>query len=109
MLTKREQFFYDNAGFSFGPNQTREEGHIESARELARAEEWAQSEGIRFIWEHDEIGYHSAQVDGEPFETCEGCSLVLDGDIKTSLWCILDATPVCKRLVEAELAQEVMP
>lgn len=76
---------------------------------MAQAEEWALSENIHYIWEHDEIGYHSAQVDGEPFETCEGCSLVLDGDIKASLWTIVDATPEDKRVVEAELAQEVMP
>jgi hypothetical protein len=54
MLTKQEQFFYDNAGFSWDDKlETREQGHIRSAREYAAAETWAVQQGYSFDCEPD--------------------------------------------------------
>jgi len=47
-MTKQEQFFYDNAGYSVAKGETTEQGHKRSARELAKAEVWAVVNGYSF-------------------------------------------------------------
>lgn len=53
-MTKQEQFFYDNAGFSYDPKtETQEQGKERCARELAAAETWACQEGLNYQVEPD--------------------------------------------------------
>lgn len=58
ITTDRVMFFYENAGWSYDPEtQTPDEGHWETARHLAKAEEWAHENGIEFLWVPDEDGF----------------------------------------------------
>lgn len=53
-MTKQEQFFYDNAGYSYNSNtETAEQGHERCAKELANAESWAVLDGYTFRIEPD--------------------------------------------------------
>lgn len=53
-MNKVEQFFYDNAGYSYDPaTETPEQGREKSAILLASAERWAQETGYDFIWDID--------------------------------------------------------
>lgn len=47
-MTKHEQFFYNNAGYSVKQGESTEQGHKRSARELAKAEVWAVITGYSF-------------------------------------------------------------
>lgn len=47
-MTKQQQFFYDNAGFSVAPGETEEQGKQRCAVELATAETWAVENGLYF-------------------------------------------------------------
>jgi len=61
-LTEQEQFFYDNAGYSYMPaRETEEEGRVRCARELARAEDCLKA-GPYYIQITD---------DPEPWDGCE--------------------------------------
>ena len=111
-LTDAEQFFYDNAGYSYGPDETPEQGRKRCARELADAEQWAQLVGAEFRWSDDwEITSHVGEFpdayDHEP-DTCEVCDLHVNGQWRQSLGCIDDATDDYRRVIEAELASEAM-
>jgi len=111
-LTDAEQFFYDHAGYSHGPDETPGQGRERCARELAQAEQWAQLVGAEFQWEDDwSIISHVAEFDADDHEpdTCESCSLVVTGVWRASLGCIDDATDDYRRVIEAELASEAMP
>jgi hypothetical protein len=108
-LTADEQFFYDNAGWSYGPDETPEEGRERNARELALAEAWAKAEGVEFIWEDDAWVDHQSDarhLDEAVPETCEVCTARL-GEHVESLGCIDDATDDYRRVVEADLAAEL--
>jgi hypothetical protein len=111
-----EEFFYQHAGFSYdSKTQTADEGRRETARALAAAEAWGQQIGLEFSWEddwslgtsHAEFYSEDAYPEGEP-ETCETCLAILNGDVVASLSCIDGATDEYRRVVEAELAAEVM-
>lgn len=53
-MTKAEQFFHDNAGFSYDPKtETPEQGKRNTARALARAEAYAKKAGWQFEVEPD--------------------------------------------------------
>jgi hypothetical protein len=117
-LTENEQFFYDHAGYGFNPSngETAEDGKIRGARALALAEATAEAKGITFRWEDDwEIGSHkeffgpdSAYDDHEP-DTCEQCDAIdASGEVLASLGCVDDAGKDYRRVVEAELAAEVL-
>lgn len=47
-MTKQQQFFYDNAGYSVAPGETTEQGRERCAVALATAETWAVQEGLHF-------------------------------------------------------------
>ncbi len=123
------QFFYRNAGFSYNPKmQTKQQGHWASARSLAQAEAWAQSQGLIAVWQFDVIADASFVEDWTEEEQTEwnakdhealGCILYRPcpdhgTDCKhaehlQSLWGIFDPTEEYKRVIEAELALETMP
>lgn len=102
----------DHAGFSVQADETTEQGRMRCARGLAQAEMWARKNGMTFEWEDDwEIGSHVREYDGyerEP-DTCETCiASDADGKVVASLGCVDDATAEYRRVVEAELASEVL-
>lgn len=112
-----EQFYYDNAGYSYNPaTETAEEGRVHDARQLAMAERFAAFVGIRYEWQDDwEIGNHAEYFcadaypdnDGNP-ETCEMVSMWNAGELVGSLGCVDDAGSIYRRVVEAELASEYL-
>jgi len=92
-MTRQEQFFYDNAGYSFNPaTETPEQGKRRCAAELAKAEQDALNEGWRCRWGRDDDG--------------EYCEMWTSGGtwLLESLSGIEDPTPEYRRVVEAELA-----
>lgn len=105
-----EDFFYEYAGWGYDPRtETPEEGRRRSAAELARAERWAREYGVTFVWSDDWDGDHSYLEYGQSVETCEFVlALDLDNEVLTSLGCVDDATDDYRRVVQAELAQEIM-
>ena len=117
-LTEQEQFFYIHAGYSYSAPETADEGHERSARQYAAAETWAREQGYEFRWMDDwMVGDHVAEFDcysedGQGPETCEACLMVdpkRPGKVLASLGCIDDATSAYRRVVESELAWEIMP
>lgn len=112
-LSEQEEFFYEHAGYSWNPaTQREEEGRQETAKALAAAEVAANELGVEFVWESDwDVGSH-VEYYGESYrtepETCESCCAWLRGDLVASLGCIDDASPEYVRVVEAELALEVL-
>ena len=53
-LSDAETFFFKNAGYSYKPSeQTKEQGRVECAKALAKAEDEAREHGIEFVWEQD--------------------------------------------------------
>lgn len=109
-MTTNQQFFMQHAGWSYDPSaETPDEGRARSALELAQAESWAAVAGVEFTWEDDWTCDHVAEFDCYDVEptTCEGCIASVNGDHKASLWCIDDATPEYRRVIQAELAYEI--
>lgn len=114
-MTKAEQFFFDNAGYSVAQGETQEQGHERSAKQLAQAEAWAGENGYYFAVESDADADESF-MDDEPQEyqdewrgTAWWCAMY-DSDDK-----LVDSLGGCfghsdyKRVVKAELALEAMP
>ena len=114
---KAVAFFFEHAGTAYRPDsETELQGRIRGAMDYARAEAKAQRRGITFEWADDwEIGNHkayhgddSAYSDGEP-ETCEWVRMLdANGDVIGSLGCVDDASAEYRRVIEAELADEVV-
>lgn len=110
-LTKAEKFFFDNAGYSWTPGaETEEQGHEQAAKQLAKAEQWACAEGMRYQWGFD--GFDSSEwSDDEPACPTWQCAM-FNGDICAA--CLggidieNDADPYM-RVIEAQLALEAMP
>lgn len=70
-MNLREKFFYNHAGFSYDPKtETPEQGRARCAKLLAKAEEFAIEESIRFEWMPDDeicaACMHCAVLDAEP-------------------------------------------
>ena len=128
ILTHQEQFFYDNAGYSYDPaTQSQEQGRIECARLLADAETEAFNRSYWFIWDTDSDSRSADWIDADEdgganrdpwitwqcaiVEHVEGCGqprtlaslggidFGRDGDPSTSDY---------SRVVQAELAAEVI-
>lgn len=56
--TPAEEFFYENAGYSYDPRvETREKGRRRCAVALARAEAWAREQEVDVVWEADWEGW----------------------------------------------------
>lgn len=119
-LNAVEQFFYDNAGYSYDPaKETQEEGRRKCAVLLASAEQWAHESGYTFSWDYD--SYDSSEwidddEDGgkncDPWQTLACCMIDEKGNVVQSLYNIdfgRDGQPwgnPHRRVVEAELASE---
>ena len=105
-LTKQQKFFYDHAGYSYdAKTQTAEDGKIECAKSLAAAETWANDNDVTYEWREDSNPDMSGIEDAREVL---GCLLFQDGVILTSLWGIADPDHYYRRVVEAELALDVM-
>ena len=54
-LTQDQQFFYDNAGYSYpvGEEENKEQHRVSHAVSLAAGEAWARQEGYAFDWTID--------------------------------------------------------
>ena len=113
-----QEFFFTHAGFSYDPKrETKDVGRWRCSVALAEAEDVARRAGANFDWEDDwSLGVSHAEFysdeaypsnDGEP-DSCESCTLVLDGEVLASLGCIDGADSDYRRVVEAELALEVI-
>lgn len=73
---------------------------------LARAEEWAENEGVKVRWEYDQYADLSWLEPGETVNEVLGCIVSHDG-YNASLWGICDPGPDYQRIIEAELADEL--
>lgn len=103
-MTKLEQFFFDNAGFSFDPKtETKEQGMERGAVELAKAMHFALDQNWTFEWGTDEDG-HECDED----HSVEYCQLNDGNILLQSLSGICGATVDYRRVVEAELALQAM-
>ena len=108
-------FFYENAGYCHGPNETAEQGRKRCARRLAKAEQWlAAQPGHTIEWVIDQ-DYNPRDYDcGDMPDIGWGC-IVAIGDDRESLWGITfdgDGEPwgnAYARVVVAEMALELMP
>lgn len=110
-MTKQEQFFYDHAGFGYDPAiETVEQGKRRSAREMARAENWARYWSFVFIIEPDQdvddswMDNETAEYQAEWRGQAWWCQMVAaDGSVVQSLsGCYGDSD--YERVVKAELA-----
>lgn len=100
------EFFHEYAGWSYRPGvETPEQGRRKGAVALARAERWAADSGITFGWQWD----HDVAQDTEyEVECLYAVALDTDARVLASLGGITDPTPEYRRVVEAELALEVL-
>lgn len=115
-LSKAEQFFFDNAGYSYDPRtQTKAEGKTKSAIAMASAELEAAQSGISFRWEEDGTINSSEFSSKRPYYTLWCCvARSQDGETSTAL-CGIDfgrgkepwGSPY-RRVVEAELSMELL-
>jgi hypothetical protein len=117
-LTTQQAFFFEHAGWSYDPKtETSIEGRTRCAIELAAAETWAAENGVEFEERPD--ADDCADGDIEPSEIKERIGIIAwlpdeDGEVrKTSeragLWGIVNADGNYKRVVRAELADELRP
>jgi hypothetical protein len=114
-MTPQVQFFYDNAGYSYGVKETQEVGHIRCARLLARAEDYARDSCYYLTWEPDEcIGCGCGETEQCPCccgdsHMCE-CALLhdKDGSVIAALGSICNADGTYRRVIAAELTLEAM-
>lgn len=111
-LTPDQQFFYNQAGYSYDPKtQTKEEGKRECAIALAEAEFIAKARNVRFEWRKDDITSEDFS-DEKPFYRLWYCIARFNGDVISSLGGIdfgRNKSPFgepYKRVVEAELCLE---
>jgi hypothetical protein len=110
-LTRAEAFFYQNAGFSQG-NESVQEAIVRCAKELARAEAWAQEVNVIYRWEDDDEPAEYQDETGEWYSSpAVVCLAKLHGEVIASLGGIIEsknnrqAQDYC-RIVQAELAEE---
>lgn len=117
VIKQAVQFFYTYAGYSYDPKtQTPEQGRMQTARALAKAERDAASQGIRFGWEPDVEGCIGCDcglpeckcASGEPHEVLVCLAYNTEGKVIASLGAICEPTREYRRVVEAELALEAI-
>lgn len=114
-LTDREQFFYDNAGYSYDPaTETASSGRTRNAILLAQAESVLLREKWDVTWDIDPDADTEPSdnyfVSGAPHWMCE----VKTSDGRTANLCSIDLghgkypeSEPYARVVEAELASEI--
>jgi hypothetical protein len=105
-------FFFTNAGFSYGKNETVEQGRLRCAKALAKAETEAAEMGLSFRWQLDGMTNREWTDDGEETQTWE-CSVLLNGKIYASLCGVDFGTGEpwgsdYARVVQAELSIEAL-
>ena len=112
-MDKVEAFFYEHAGYSYGPGETPEQGRERCAKALAAAERRASEEGWSFQWEVDQHSDSSDWCDEQPAYSVWDCvARDVAGEVRASLGAIdfgCDGEPwddPYRRVVEAELALE---
>jgi hypothetical protein len=104
-------FFFKNAGYSYGPGETPEQGRRRGAIALAKAEQEATARGWHVKWEEDPEGWDSLG-DIDPDDVRELLSAVLydsEGNVLGSLGSIVNPDRNYGRVIEAELALEALP
>jgi hypothetical protein len=105
-LTPEEKFFYDHAGFSFNPKtETEEQGKVNCAKQRVKAVKYAEDHGWNYEWHADQNGCECE--DGADHEV-EYCILFDHGTVIESVGGVCNATAEYRRVVEADLALEVM-
>lgn len=116
------KFFYEHAGYSYGPGETPEQGRVRCAESLAAAEQRAKDRGYTFEWEVDPDIDSSEFSDEGPAWPLYGCIMKdADGTVRGSLWAIdlgrdaeywsgqrFSDEPYV-RVVQAEIASEEIP
>lgn len=109
------EFFMEHAGYGYDPKtETPELGKLRGARALADAERAARKQGFYWVWLRDweecsgcDCGECPCATK-EPHETL-GCILKNEfGEILASLWSICEPSREYRRVIEAELALEVL-
>jgi hypothetical protein len=100
--TTAEQFFYEHAGYSVKRDEeTHEQGHDRSARELATAEAWAEERGYWFDVQPDD--------DIETTTTDEQVKRIIAGETVYLIVLMYDPDEVCQVLSGIEVASENDP
>jgi len=113
-LTAAERFFYDHAGYSYGPNETAQQGRIRCAQALAKAEQVAVNLGWEYEWEWNQDADLSWMTEEERQQEHEvlWCRIPDPENSRyslASLFCgITDPDAKYRRVIEAELASEVL-
>jgi hypothetical protein len=109
------RFFFSHAGYSWNPQtETPTQGRWRTARDLTRAEGYANANDWTFEWSDDwACGSHVREYGSESYpeepSTCETCLLRdAEGNVLESLGCIDDASAEYRRVVQAELASEAL-
>lgn len=116
-LTKQEQFFYDNGGFSFDPaKETALQGHIRCAKELAIAENWLRDADDIHVDISPDSDADESFMENEPEEykakwSGKAWYVRLYSDANPCLASLSSCYGDSKyeRVVTAELALEIMP
>lgn len=103
-------FFAKHAGYSYTPGkESRAQGRLRGARELARAEREAKSRKWHVRWQHDHEPYELGEGETKaPKEVLNAVLLDKDRKPLESLCGIADPSHEYKRVVEAELALEAL-
>lgn len=122
-LEERGAFMFEHAGYSYGPDETPEEGRRRCALELAAIDEKLRAAidvgTARIRWETDQDPDLS-WADAETLEKIDGGTWTVDGciletacpacgswDVRASLWGIVGPSDdPYREVVAAELAQE---
>jgi hypothetical protein len=111
-MTTNEQFFYDNGGYNYDPvKETREQGRIRCAIELAAAERWMQEQGLTRSVVPDDCPDLSWMSEEDRADVCEVVGVLLkdnEGKTISSLFGIVDPDDNYLRVATAELALEIM-
>lgn len=115
-MKPNEQFFFDNAGYSYDPEtQTPEQGQIACARSLAVAELDAKAAGIYFTWGQDpeiDSSSFSDELPVRPLWCCDARNAKFQVVVSLCGIDLGEQTPFSRppycRVVEAELAAEVL-
>ena len=107
---KKIDFFLKHGGYSTKPGETKRQGQLRSARQLAEAEAFAEDAGWKVSWEPDQEPYDMGDAETEPPSEVYVAVLMDDDDnVLGSLGAIGDPDNNYKRVIEAELALEAMP
>lgn len=106
-------FFFAHAGYSYGPNETPEQGRTRIALEYELAERFGRTAGLSFEWEVSDVDSSDFSYE-KPAWTLYDCICRDDeGNVRASVGACdfgRDNGPYgdYRRVIEAELACEVM-